>query len=148
MEFKESGTINKKGMHGKIYDTDQPLDVNTIISIIKSYENDDTKLFECRCSTFTESGNTVDYNYRNTISLEGMHNYKNPSINVRAIYVNPNSMEYKFTIAMAANTRGLNIFVNDDTPRYIKNTIELDRIEEEAEKKRNESQQTTSYQKN
>ena len=134
MKFKESGTI-KKGMHGKIYDTDQPLDVNTIISIIKSYENDETIIFECRCSTFTESGNTVDYNYRNTLSLEGMHNYKNPSINVRAIYVDPNSMEYKFTIVMAANTRGLNIFVNDDTPRYIKNTIELDRIEEEAEKK-------------
>ena len=79
MKFKESGTI-KKGMHGKIYDTDQPLDVNTIISIIKSYENDETIIFECRCSTFTESGNTVDYNYRNTLSLEGMHNYKNPSI--------------------------------------------------------------------
>ena len=129
MKFKETAEINKKGIRGKRYDTDKPLGIDDIIDIIKGYETEDARLFECRCSTFSESGNPMDRNYRSVEQLEAMHRLPNPSISVRAIYVDPKDMSYKFTLGMAANTRGFNYFINEDTEEYIRYTLELDALE-------------------
>ena len=138
MKLKEAGIIDKKGIHGKSYDTDGPLSVDDIISVIKSYEDENTKMFECRCDTFSESGNPYSPCYRNTEILKAMHNLPNPSINVRVIYVDPKDMSYKFSLGMAANTRGMNYFVNPKAEEYIRYTLELDRIKREAaERKKN-----------
>jgi len=144
MKFIETGEINKRGIHGKSYDTNKPLSVDDIISIIKGYEDETTKLFECRCSTFSESGNPMDRNYRNVEQLEAMHRLPNPSISVRAIFVDPKDMSYKFTIGMAANTRGMNYFVSEDTVEYVRYTLELDAMEKEAAEKKSQENQMTN----
>jgi len=137
MEFKEVGTINKKGMVGKRFDTDAPISIDSMIEILKGYENENTKLFECRCSTFTESGNPVDRIYKSVDSLRKLHNSPNPSVSAIAIFIDPKNDNYKFTISMVANTRGMNYYVSDRNALYVEKTIELDRMEMEAEKKRN-----------
>ena len=138
MKFKEAGTIkNKKGIIGKRFDTDAPISIDSMIEILKRYENENTKLFECRCSTFTESGNPVGRIYKSVDSLRKLHNSPNPSVSVIAIFIDPKNDNYKFTISMAANTRGMNYYVSDRGALYVEKTIELDRMEMEAEKKRN-----------
>ena len=148
MEFKEIGEINKKGLRGKKYDTDQPLNIDTIIDIVKSYEDSQTKLFECKCSTFSESGNLVAYSYRNVNDLSDMYNYDNPSINVQSFYVDPKDNHYKFTVSMAANTRGVNCFYSEKNSDYVQWRIELDKMQEEATKSGESKEDSTgSYQK-
>ena len=138
MKFKEAGTIkNKKGIIGKRFDTDAPISIDSMIEILKRYENENTKLFECRCSTFTESGNPVNRTYKSVDSLRKLHNSPNPSVSAIAVFIDPKDDSYKFTISMAANTRGMNYYVSDRNASYVKDMIELDRMEMEAEKKRN-----------
>ena len=138
MEFKEVGTINQKGiMVGKRFDTDAPISIDSMIEILKRYENENTKLFECRCSTFTESGNPVGRIYKSVDSLRKLHNSPNPSVSVIAIFIDPKNDNYKFTISMAANTRGMNYYVSDRSALYVEKKIELYHMAMEAEKKRN-----------
>ena len=127
MEFKEAGTINKKGMIGKRFDTDAPVSIDSMIEILKGYENENTKLFECRCSTFTESGNPVDRIYTSVDSLRKLHDSPNPSVAVIALFIDPKDERYKFTISMAANTRGMNYYVSDRNARYVEKTIKRDK---------------------
>lgn len=42
MKLIETGEINRKGIHGKVYDTDRSLSIDDIISIIKGYEDENT----------------------------------------------------------------------------------------------------------
>ena len=144
MKFIEDDKIVGKGIHGTSYNTDRPLTVDDIISIIKGYENENTKLFECRCSTFSEAGNPMDCNYRDVEELEALHSLPNPSINVRAIFVDPRDMSYKFTIGMAANTKGMNYFISDKAEEYIRYTLELDAMEREAAEKNSQENQITN----
>ena len=137
MEFKEVGTINKKGMVGKWFDTDAPISIDSMIEILKGYENENTKLFECRCSTFTESGNPVNRTYKSVDSLRKLHNSPNPSVSAIAVFIDPKDDSYKFTISMAANTRGMNYYVSDRSALYVEKKIELYHMAMEAEKQRN-----------
>ena len=89
MEFKEVGTINQKGVVGKRFDTDAPISIDSMIEILKGYENENTKLFECRCSTFTESGNPVHRSYKSVDSLRKLHNSPNPSVSAIAVFIDP-----------------------------------------------------------
>ena len=138
MKFKEAGKIkNKKGIIGKRFDTDAPISIDSMIEILKGYENENTKLFECRCSTFTESGNPVNRIYKSVDSLRKLHNSPNPSVSAIAIFIDPKNDNYKFTISMAANTRGMNYYVSDRSALYVEKKIELYHMAMEAEKKRN-----------
>lgn len=149
MNFVEGKTIERKGLYSKKFISDDLLDIDTIIDILKKYENEDTKMFDCRCSTFTEKGNTVSHRYRNMDELQKMHNYPNPSIGIDATYINPYDMSYKFSITTANNTNSLSIEIYDKTAEYVKKQIELDKMEAEAEKKTQEEQKINDegYQK-
>ena len=136
MKFIEDDKIVGKGIHGTSYNTDRPLTVDDIISIIKGYENENTKLFECRCSTFSEAGNPMDRNYRRVEQLDAMHRLPNPSISVRAIFVDPRDMSYKFTIGMAANIRGMNCLYSEDAVEYVRYKHEIDEMQREAAEKK------------
>ena len=93
--LKEAGTINKNGIVGKRFDTDAPISIDSMIEILKGYENENTKLFECRCSAFTESGNPVDRIYKSVDSLRELHNFPNPSVSAIALFVNPKGARKK-----------------------------------------------------
>ena len=137
MEFKEVGTINKKGMVGKRFDTDAPISIDSMIEILKGYENENTKLFECRCSTFTESGNPVDRTYKSVDSLRKLHNSPNPSVSAIAVFIDPKDDSYKFTISMAANTRGMNYYVSNRNASYVKKNNRVESYGDGSRKKRN-----------
>ena len=144
MEFKEIGRYEKNGEFGINYDTDEPLNVDSIINIIKSYENEDTKFFGCNCITYTESGNLMFYDYRDIDSLKHLHKFPNPSISIQAFFVNPVDMSYKFTLAMANNTRGLNYIVDNSQQEYITHQLELDKMEREEEEEAKKSAQKSA----
>ena len=149
MEFKKVKDFKDNGVSGSIYDTDKSLDVDTIIKVIKHYENENTKLYECRCDTFSESGRPYSPKIYDTKDLDRLHEFENPSISVSAKYVDPKDLSYKFTISMAANAKGLNYYYSKDDADYVKYNIELDRMEAEAEKKSQENQMNNknTYQK-
>ena len=59
-------------------------------------------------------------------------------IDKKGIHVDPKDMSYRFSLGMAANTRGMNYFVNPEAEEYIRYTLERDRIKREAaERKKN-----------
>lgn len=136
MKFIESREIKGNGIIGKAYNTDQLFTVDDIIAMIEKYEDENTRLFLCRCSSYTDSGSPVHYEYRDIVSLEEMHDYENPNISVAAMYVDRKTADYKFTISMAANTRGMNYYVSEKNRRYVERTKELDLMAKEAEQKR------------
>ncbi len=136
MECRKIKDFNENGVYGTIYDTDQSLDIDTIISVLRHYENEDTKLYECRCDTFSESGRPYSPKIYDTKDLERLCEFDDPSIVVSAKYINPNDQSYKFTISMAANTRGMNYFYSPDDAQYVKYNIELDMMEKEAEEQK------------
>jgi len=140
MKLSEGKEIKREGLYSKKYISDTPFNVDSIISLLKEYEKKGNKLFECKCGTFSESGNTVEYRYKDIDGLNDIKNYVNPSVRINAIFVDPNDMSYRFTISTANNTNSFSISINDDTVNYIKRTIELDEMEKEAEKKSQENQ--------
>ena len=145
MEFSEIREIKEPGYVGKQYYTDDPLDVDTIIQIISSYINEDAVLYECQCSTFNEEGRPRRYRFKKLDQLQRMHDFPNPSIGVHAIYIDPATNEYKFDISTAVNTNAIEYSVDDRLVKYVRDNMELDRMEREAaEKKRNQEQLANS----
>lgn len=124
MNFKKVKEIKRNDFYGIWYDTYQSFDIDTIIKVIKLYEDEKTKMFECRCDVYSEDGNIYHPHYRSVEALDDLYSLGTPSINVEALYINPKSNSYRFTIAMAANTRGMNYYVDELDNNYVKKQIE------------------------
>lgn len=118
--------IKKDGVSSKQYITDTPFCIDSIISLLRGYENENTKLFECMCVTFSESGNSWCPKYRNIDALVELYDFPNPSIGINAIFVDPRDMSYKFQIGTAANTNSFSYTVLERASHYVKRQLELD----------------------
>ena len=136
LEFLEYKDIEEPGYAGKQYYVDGPLDVDSVIQLIASCENEKAVLYECRCSTFTEEGSTRRHRFTKVDQLQELHDFPNPSIHVHAIYVDPNTIEYRFDLSTAVNTRIVEFSVDDRVNAYVKSNMEQDRMERKAAQKR------------
>lgn len=134
MIITEIDEIKERGKVGKNFNTDQPINVDSIIEILKKYESDTIKLFDCTCETFTESGNPVNRVYTDIRSLSDLYDFDSPSIQVTAVYIDSKTGDYKFTVSMAANTRGIGVYHSEKGEAYVKWRLELERMELEAQK--------------
>ncbi len=119
MEFTETREINREGFYAKQYSSDQPLNIDAIIDILKKYQTEEAVLFTCDCLTYTEEGHSFVHSIKSVDDLKQMHDFPNPSIIIHAHYVDPNTMGYKYTISTAANTRSLEFSVNQSINEYI-----------------------------
>ena len=136
MKIIDVKDIKESGYVGKQYFTDDPLDIDTIILILSSYENEQAVLYECQCSTFNEEGKSRRHRFKQMSQLKKMHDFPNPSIGVHAIYIDPVTDEYKFDITTAVNTNAIEYSVDDRLVEYVRNNMKLDRLEREAAEKK------------
>lgn len=47
MEFTETREINREGFYAKQYSSNQPLNIDAIIDILKKYQTEEAVLFTC-----------------------------------------------------------------------------------------------------
>lgn len=132
MDFINVQDISENGLIAKKYYTDGPIGIDEIISILFSYVDDETTMYECKCRTFTEDGFTRIHRFTTIDELSNMHNFPNPSIGVHALFIDRNTSEYKFNISTAVNTNVIEYSISDRARIYLKKRMELERMEREA----------------
>ena len=143
MDFINVQDISENGLIAKKYYTDGPIGIDDIIDILSSYVDDETTMYECKCRTFTEDGFTRIKVFTKIDELSNMYNFPNPSIGVRALFIDRNTGEYKFNITTAVNTNVIEYSISDRAKLYLKKCMELERMESEAAEKRREEEQKT-----
>ena len=124
MNYKEKRSFSSDGRQGRVYESDNSFTIDEIISLLTQLETDRVKFFICYCSTFTESGTTWSPELQSIEDLQQMKEFPNPSIQVRAVYVNRKTNNYEFDVSTAVNTNVFTIKQDDAMANYIKKQVD------------------------
>lgn len=134
MDFKVKREYKSENLYEKAFECSQPLDIDSIITILKNYERENTKMYSCKCETFTESGNTVGREYSSIEELQGLYKLPNPSIQVTAIYIDKKTNQYKFDISTANNSNVIVYSISNRIAKSVSKRMELEAMLEEEKK--------------
>ena len=140
MNFKEKRSFSTDGRQGRVYEADNSFTDDELIKLLTQLETDRAKFFTCYCSTFTESGTTWSPELESLEELQKMKDFPNPSIQVRAVYVNRKTDNYEFDVSTAVNTNVFTIKHDDAMANYIKKQVDMRKMLEA--KKKSDSQDT------
>lgn len=126
MEYSVKREYKSDSLYSKTFETDQPLNTSIILNILRNYENDSTRLYECHCSTFSEAGNPLNRTFHSSQELvEGINQFSNPSVSFRAIYVDSMTNKYKFDVSTDVNTNLIKYSVSSKLADIVNREIEL-----------------------
>lgn len=138
MQFKEVRNFSVDGQQGRVYEADDAFTVDRVISLIKQLETERARFYACYCSTFTESGTSWSPEFKSIDKLPEMNNFPNPSIGIRAVYINRTTGVYEFDISTDINSNSFTYQYDESMKDYIQKQIELDKMIEAKKKENNQ----------
>ncbi len=136
MEFKELKRVNKPGYQSVTYKASSPLSIESIIKIFKQNEKGNYKLYYCQTSSYTESGNTKNDEFRSVEEIYQVKDFPNPNIYFDACFIDKKTNKYAFSICTDAGADNVYYIVDDNMVEIVEDMIARDSMfEEQSEEK-------------
>ena len=144
MNYKEIRSFTNDRKQGRIYETDDSFTVDRIIELLKIYESDTIKMFACYCSTFTEEGLSWNPELQSIEELSKMKSFPNPSIQIRAVFINRNTEEYAYDVTTSVNTNVFTYQIDSKMKEYIRKQVEIRKMIEDKKKENQVNKQESN----
>lgn len=108
----------------KIYFLDQSVQLDSLLAIIKYFENDKVQMLACHCDTFNENGNQMYRRYDQVDDINNFRNEPSPYANFNIVFGDRDTLEYRFSLSTGINLKYVKyivdkkkILVNSDSVR-------------------------------
>jgi len=112
MRVIKTTEYNDEDIYQKKFFFDDTVQLDSFISLIRQFENEQTKMSVCHCSTFNENDNEL---YRMYTSVDEIANFKNepsPYATFSADFCDRNTLEYRFSVYTGINLKYMKYIVN------------------------------------
>ena len=133
MAFIEKNKIKTDDLYKIEYFSDKPLYLDNIIKLIEKYQTKEAELYECTCTTTDEKGKYLEMKYSDIDSIKQMRDLPNRNMQISAIYVDPETKEYKYDISSNLIRKTFEYKIDSNLKDKIKKEIELSQMQEENE---------------
>lgn len=130
-EFKKDDYINRE------YKTNNTIQQENFCELLKTFEDDSTKLYKCSCRTYNDNGYPITPKFKSIEELQ-KEDFPNSDILFAARFIDRNTEIYKFSVSAYSNSSSVDIFYDPEMISITKEDIEYDRMFEELKKKREE----------
>ena len=101
-------------------------------------------MFACYCSTFTEEGLSWNPELQSIEELSKMKSFPNPSIQIRAVFINRNTEEYAYDVTTSVNTNVFTYQIDSKMKEYIRKQVEIRKMIEDKKKENQVNKQESN----
>ena len=133
MEFKEVKRINKPGLQSVTYKANGPLSLDNILKILSRNQKDNNVLYFCKTSSYTESGNTKNNEFRSIEELRQVSEFPNPNIYFDACYIDKNTNRYAFSICADTGASNIYYIIDEKMVDVVEKKMQQDEMNKETE---------------
>lgn len=96
----------------KTYTYDGNIQIDSLISIAKEFENEDVKFSRCGCSTFDENDCSLFISYKEIDDIAQIDSAPSPYVQFSLDYCNRKTLDYCFSLSTYMNSDVLTYIVD------------------------------------
>lgn len=112
MEFLEVKEYDNDAYYTKKITLSNNVQIDSLINIIKSFENDEFKMSFCHCETFDENGYSVSHRYYEVEDIKQISNAGSPYVSFTVEFCHRENLNYGFSLLANVNSNVLSYVVN------------------------------------
>jgi hypothetical protein len=98
MKVLKFNDVENESQFRRTYTMDESVQIDSIGDVIRGFENEETKMFKCRCQSFDEDGHPLYREYTVIEDIEETKNLPNPYVRFNIEFQDRLTGVYKFDI--------------------------------------------------
>lgn len=112
MEILNVNESQNDRYYSKTFTLNNGIKIESLIDIIKQFENDQVRMLACYCNTFDENGNQLHYKCNSIEEIKKIGQGPSPYIDFSIDFGNPESMSYNFSLLTSINSNVLQYVID------------------------------------
>lgn len=123
MNFVDAVEYDNALYYTKKYMLSNNIQIDSMINIIKGFENEEIKMSFCNCNTFDGNGNSVSFRYYNVEDIMQLKENYSPYVGFSVEFCNRDSLDYCFSLLADVNSNVLSYVINKKKLNMSKSSI-------------------------